>query len=98
MEHPMTVYLRKRSPEQHYWSYLADCPERIVPMALRELIRRERTFVGAETARYVLDWLHEEGFRDNHQGNTGTPVEVVDYDGNPVELRELSPVACPTPT
>lgn len=83
MDRLASVYLRKRSPSAAYWTHLEQCPERVVPMALRSLIKRHRTLVGAETARYVLAWLHDEGFCDDDEGGTGMPVEVVDHRGRP---------------
>jgi hypothetical protein len=92
VELPVTVYLRKRWAEQAFWEYVAST-ENPVPTPLRFLVTEDRVLVGADTAHRVLDYFHGLGFRDYVLGHVRTPVEVVDYDGNPVPLAQLAPAA-----
>lgn len=87
MKTPDTYYLRKRSAAQPCWRWLdAVRDSMIVPLPLLELVERERTFVGAETAQRALDWLRSMSFEDDAGDNYVMPVETVDYDGNLVAL------------
>lgn len=64
-----------------------------MPTLLRFLVTQDRIFLGPESARAVLDWLRSLHFDDDEPGSARTPVEVVDYDGNPISLAVLTPTA-----
>jgi hypothetical protein len=81
----MTIlYLRKRASPS--WSWIAGEPADRFP-ALDELTRgADRTLIGPEEARRTLTFLAQTGFRDDGGGGARTPVEVVDLDGQRVDL------------
>ena len=92
MDRPVLVHLRKRWAEQAFWDY-AKLPDVRVPVPLQFLVAKDRVLVSEESARRVLDYFRSLGFRDDETPNLRTPVEVVDFDGNPVGLSPLAAVA-----
>ena len=81
----MTIlYMRKRDSPS--WMWIAGEPADRFPV-LDELARgADQALTGPEEARRTLAFLEQTGFRDDGDGGQRTPVEVVDLDGQRVDL------------
>ncbi|MGH2948241.1 MAG: hypothetical protein ACRDPC_18635 [Solirubrobacteraceae bacterium] len=81
--------MRKRDAQQHFWKYV-EAQVAPVPVALKFLTSRNRVYVTAEAARRAHDYFRQLGFSDDETGNFRTPIELVDYFGNPVSLTAVA--------